>query len=99
MRTESKSPLTFNCGAKMKNRFALAPMTNTQSHADGTLSDDEFNWLKKRAEGGFGMIMTCASHVQKIGQGFPGQLGIFEKNTLPAIKDYPAPSEQTAAWL
>ena len=26
-----------------------------------------------RAEGGFGLTMTCASHVQAIGQGFPGQ--------------------------
>ncbi len=55
----------------------LAPMTNTQSHDDGTLSDDEYNWLTMRAKGGFGMTMTCASHVQEIGKGFPGQLGIF----------------------
>ena len=55
----------------------LAPMTNTQSHEDGTLSADEFKWLSMRAEGQFGLVMTCASHVQKIGQGFPGQLGIF----------------------
>ena len=55
----------------------LAPMTNTQSHDDGTLSEDEFNWLTMRARGGFGLTMTCASHVQAIGKGFPGQLGIF----------------------
>jgi 2,4-dienoyl-CoA reductase-like NADH-dependent reductase (Old Yellow Enzyme family) len=61
----------------MKNRFMLAPMTNTQSNEDGTLSDDEFNWLVMRAQGGFGLIMTCASHVQANGKGFPGQLGIF----------------------
>lgn len=55
----------------------LAPMTNTQSHEDGTLSDDEYHWLTMRAKGGFGITMTCASHVQEIGKGFPGQLGIF----------------------
>ena len=54
----------------MKNRFMLAPMTNTQSHADGRLSDDEYYWLTMRAEGGFAITMTCASHVQAIGQGF-----------------------------
>jgi len=84
--TDIDSPLTFACGTQMKNRFALAPMTNTQSHSDGTLSEDEFNWLKKRAEGGFGMIMTCASHVQKIGQGFPGQLGIFGEEQVSGHK-------------
>jgi len=72
-----QTPVAFPCGATMKNKFMLAPMTNTQSNVDGTLSDDEFRWLKMRAEGQFGLVMTCASHVQKIGQGFPGQLGIF----------------------
>lgn len=61
----------------MKNRFMLAPLTNQQSHDNGQLSDDELNWITKRAEGGFGLVMTCASHVQEIGKGFPGQLGIF----------------------
>jgi 2,4-dienoyl-CoA reductase-like NADH-dependent reductase (Old Yellow Enzyme family) len=61
----------------MKNRFMLAPLTNLQSHADGTLSDAELHWLTLRARGGFGLVMTCASHVQAVGQGFPGQLGVF----------------------
>lgn len=60
-----------------KNRFFLAPLTNTQSHEDGILSDDEYHWLTMRAKGGFAMTMTCAAHVQAVGQGFPGQLGIF----------------------
>ena len=55
----------------------LAPLTNRQSHENGELSDDELNWLKMRAEGEFGLVMTCASHVQEIGKGFPGQLGVF----------------------
>jgi len=66
----------------MSNRFMLAPLTNTQSHDDGTLSDDEFNWLRMRAKGGFGLVMTCASHVQVRGQGFPGQLGIYSDKHL-----------------
>jgi len=69
--------INFPCGAKMKNRFMLAPLTNTQSQEDGILSDDEFHWLTMRAKGQFGLVMTCASHVQAIGKGFPGQLGIF----------------------
>ena len=30
-----------------------------------------------RAAGGFGCTMTCASHVQRVGQGFAGQLGCW----------------------
>ena len=69
--------ISFTCGAQLKNRFMLAPLTNRQSHEDGTLGEDEYNWLTMRAKGGFGLTMTCASHVQEIGKGFPGQLGIF----------------------
>lgn len=76
----------FSSGTEMKNRFALAPMTNSQSHENGQLSDDEFTWLTKRAEGRFGMTMTCASHVQEIGKGFPGQLGIFSDELMDGHK-------------
>lgn len=69
----------------MKNRFVLAPLTNSQSHEDGRLSDDEFKWLTMRAMGGFGLIMTCASHVQAIGKGFPGQLGCFSDDHLEGL--------------
>jgi 2,4-dienoyl-CoA reductase-like NADH-dependent reductase (Old Yellow Enzyme family) len=78
-------PLEFACGLGLKNRFMLAPLTNTQSHEDGCLSDDEFHWLTKRAEGGFALTMTCASHVQARGQGFPGQLGVFADRHLEGL--------------
>lgn len=70
----------------MKNRFMLAPMTNQQSHENGQLSDEEFNWLTLRAKGQFGLVMTCASHVQEIGKGFPGQLGIFGNQHIEGHK-------------
>ena len=66
----------------MKNKFMLAPMTNTQSFEDGRLSEEEFHWLTMRAKGQFGLVMTCASHVQAVGKGFPGQLGIFDDRQL-----------------
>lgn len=77
--------LTLPRGPAMKNRFMLAPLTNSQSHADGTLSDEEFRWLTMRAEGGFGLTMTCAAHVQACGQGFPGQLGVFGDEHLEGL--------------
>ena len=86
MHDQLKTPVSFSCGAVMKNRFMLAPMTNTQSHEDGRLSEDEYHWLTMRAKGQFGLVMTCASHVQAIGKGFPGQLGIFSDAHIPGHK-------------
>jgi len=68
--------VAFTRGPAMANRFMLAPLTNLQSHPDGVMSDDEFRWLVKRAEGGFGAA---------IGQGFPGQLGIFGDQHLSGL--------------
>ena len=79
------TPLIFKRGPSMKNRFMLAPLTNSQSHDNGVLSDEEFHWLTMRSKGGFGLTMTCAAHVQAIGQGFPGQLGIFDDKHIEGL--------------
>jgi 2,4-dienoyl-CoA reductase-like NADH-dependent reductase (Old Yellow Enzyme family) len=83
--TDLFAPVTFARGASMGNRFMLAPLTNCQSHDDGCLSDDELRWLTLRAEGGFGLTMTCASHVQARGQGFPGQLGVYSERHVEGL--------------
>lgn len=79
-------PLSLARGPAMPNRFMLAPLTNQQSHADGTLGEDEYRWLTMRAEGGFGLTMTCAAHVSANGQGFAGQLGIWSDIHLPGLR-------------
>ena len=78
--------IVFPCGLSMKNRFMLAQLTNTHSFEDGKFSDDEFTWLTLRAKGNFGITMSCASHVQEIGKGFPGQLGIFDDKHIDGLK-------------
>jgi 2,4-dienoyl-CoA reductase-like NADH-dependent reductase (Old Yellow Enzyme family) len=81
-----ESPLDFARGPAMRNRLALAPLTNLQSEDDGTLSEDEFAWLVKRAAGGFGMVMTCAATVHPLGKGFPRQLGIYADRQMVGLE-------------
>ena len=83
--TDLFAPMSFIRGPEMKNRLMLAPLTNLQSHPGGTLSYDEHRWLTLRAQGGFGLTMTAAAHVQAIGQGFPGQVGIFSDIHIPGL--------------
>ncbi|MEZ5959845.1 MAG: NADH:flavin oxidoreductase [Hyphomonadaceae bacterium] len=83
--TNFTDPLKLRSGATLKNRFVLSPLTNLQSHPDGVLSDDEYRWLTMRAEGGFGLTMTCAASVQEEGVGFPGQLGVHDDKHLPGL--------------
>ena len=72
----ASTPLDLAHGPTWSNRLALAPLTNKQSHEDGTLSDDERRWLVARARGGLGLVMTCATYVSPEGQAWAGQLGI-----------------------
>ena len=65
--TDLFRPLVLRSGHVMPNRFMLAPLTNLQSQPDGVLGDDEFRWLTMRAEGGFGLTMTCATSIQYAG--------------------------------
>lgn len=80
-----QSSLSFRHGALMPNRFMLAPLTNMQSHTDGTLSDAEYHWLNMRAKGGFGLTMTCAAAASKGGIAWKGQLGVYEDKHLPGM--------------
>lgn len=70
------SPLEFPSGSVIKNRLALAPLTNMQSDINGCLSQQEIDWLVMRAQGGFSLTMTAAAYIHPLGQAFPGQLGI-----------------------
>ena len=44
------SPLDFTRGPNMKNRFMLAPLTNSQSHEDGVMSEEEFNSMRSELQ-------------------------------------------------
>ena len=78
-------PLVFRTGLAARNRIVLAPLTNMQSNADGSLGDAELHWLLSRAAGGYGIVMTCAAHVARDGQGWAGELGIFDDSLLPGL--------------
>ena len=73
-------------GLQTRNRAVLAAMTNKQSNVDGTLSDEEIAWLLKRAEGGFGIVTTAASHVVAEGQGWDGEMGVWGDHQIPRLK-------------
>lgn len=80
-------PLTFTRGPVLKNRFSLAPLTNTQSHEDGSASEQDRIFLEKRAAGGFALVTSCAAHVDINGIGFSGQLGCFDDQHIAGLTD------------
>lgn len=83
--TTADEPVQLAYGPAWPNRYALAPMTNKQSHHDGTLSQDEYQWLVARGRGGFGVVKTCAAYIADTGRTWTGQLGIASDKHLPGL--------------
>ncbi len=72
-------------GRSVKNRTVLAAITNKQSLDNGELSDQEFRWLELRAEGGFGVVTTCAANVLANGRTWDGELGVYDDRHVPGL--------------
>ena len=79
-------PFVFpRTGMESKNRAVLAAMTNKQSNDDGTLSENEINWLLMRAQGGFGIVTTAATHVTPGGKSWKGEMGVWGDHHIPGL--------------
>lgn len=85
MRSMLFEPFALRCGQTLPNRIALAPLTNKQSHADGLLSEHELAFLAARADGGFGIVETCAAYVALDGKAWDGELGVDRDACLPGL--------------
>lgn len=84
--TSLDSPLPLGHGRALPNRLALAPMTNTQSQPDGSLSELDLTWLLARARGGFGLTMTAATYVNRAGMAWVGQPGASSEEHLAGLE-------------
>jgi 2,4-dienoyl-CoA reductase-like NADH-dependent reductase (Old Yellow Enzyme family) len=56
----------------MANRFAIAPLTTDASHEDGTATEQELEFVRRRAAGGFGATISSAAYVEQDGRSWQG---------------------------
>src|SRR6201994_1399050 len=66
------SPFRFNCGRELANRFVIAPLTTDSSHEDGTAAENELEFVRRRAAGGFGATISSAAYVAQDGRSWQG---------------------------
>ena len=70
---------------ELKNGFIVAPMTTYSSLDNGFISPDELPYLARRAQGGFGAVMTAACYVHPSGKAFTGQWGCDSDDKLESL--------------
>jgi 2,4-dienoyl-CoA reductase-like NADH-dependent reductase (Old Yellow Enzyme family) len=66
------SPFRFNSGREIANRFVIAPLTTDSSNEDGTATESELEFVRRRAASGFGATISSAAYVEQDGRSWQG---------------------------
>jgi 2,4-dienoyl-CoA reductase-like NADH-dependent reductase (Old Yellow Enzyme family) len=72
-------------GLVVRNRVVMAPMTTWASNDDGTVSDEEEAYFRRRARD-VGLVITGCTHVQANGVGFTGEFAAHEDRFIPSLR-------------
>ena len=77
---------TLNNKVEVPNRLAVAPLTLLASNADGTINNDEREYLKLRGTG-IGLYILGATAVAKEGLTFLNQPRAYSETDLPSLQE------------
>jgi len=78
------SPITVK-GVEIPNRVVMPPMGTNLGSADGTVSDANIAYLRRRARGGPGLIITEIVAAHPDGIAINTQLGAYDDRFIPGL--------------
>ena len=70
---------------ELKNRVVMPPMGTSLGNPDGTVSDANVAYIKRRAQGGAGLIITEITAVHPSGQINQSELGVWDDKFIPGL--------------
>jgi 2,4-dienoyl-CoA reductase-like NADH-dependent reductase (Old Yellow Enzyme family)/thioredoxin reductase len=70
----------------LANRAVMPPMGTNLGNSDGTVSEANLAYIKRRARGGAGLIITEISSVHPNGSAIPNELGAYDDRFIPGLK-------------
>ncbi len=71
---------------ELANRIVMPPMGTNLGNPDGTVSEANLAYLKRRAAGGAGLIVTEISAVHPSGMAINSELGSYADRFIPGLK-------------
>ena len=71
---------------ELVNRAVMAPMGTNLGNPDGTVSEANLAYIKRRAKGGPGLIITEITSVHPSGSAVPNELGAFHDQFIPGLR-------------
>ena len=75
-------PFPFTPDLTLRNRIIMAPMTTWSANDDGTVSEQELQYLRQRVQG-VGLVITGCTHVLENGIGFTNEFAAFDDRLFP----------------
>jgi len=78
-------PFVFANGLTLRNRVVMAPMTTWSANDDGTVSDEEVAYYRRRVNG-VGLVLTGCTHVSPNGIGFTGEFASYDDSFTPSLR-------------
>ncbi|MEC3888748.1 NADH-dependent flavin oxidoreductase [Xanthomonas campestris] len=84
-RTPLLEPFPLTQHLTLRNRIVMAPMTTWAGNDDGTVSDAEQAYYRRRVQD-VGLVITGCTHVQKNGIGFPGEFAAYADAFVPSLR-------------
>lgn len=82
---------------ELRNRAVMPPMGTGYGSQEGMVTDRLKSYLKLRAEGGVGLIITEVSAVHPSGKGMASELGIYDDSFLPGLQELAATIKSAGA--
>lgn len=79
------APLELVPGILLRNRVVMAPMTTWAANDDGTVSDAEDAYYRRRVQD-VGLVITGCTHVQVNGVGFTGEFAADDDRFIPSLR-------------
>src|SRR4030042_6042678 len=71
---------------ELVNRAVMPPMGTNLGNPDGTVSEANLAYIKRRRSGGAGLIITEIASIRPSGSAIPNELGAYDDRFIPGLK-------------
>lgn len=78
-------PFPLSRAFTLRNRVVMAPMTTWAGNPDGTVSDQEDAYYRRRVKD-VGLVITGCTHVSRNGIGFTDEFAAFDDRFIPSLR-------------
>ncbi|BDY75951.1 NADH-dependent flavin oxidoreductase [Escherichia coli] len=90
------SPFMLTEKIKLRNRIVMAPMTTWSANPDGTISEQELEFYKRRSQN-VGLVITGCTYVTPSGIGFTHEFAAYDDRFINSLEKLTAAAKSGGA--